>query len=40
LDGLILNKAVDIQGYGLGRYNRILGVIYLDGNNINLEMVK
>jgi endonuclease YncB( thermonuclease family) len=35
-----LNKIVDIKGYGLGRYNRVLGVIYLDGNNINLEMVK
>jgi len=40
LAGLILNKVVDIKGYGLGRYNRILGVIYLNGNNINLEMVK
>ena len=31
---------MDIKGYGLDRYNRILGVIYLDGKNINLEMVK
>jgi micrococcal nuclease len=40
LAGLILNKVVEIKGYGLGPYNRILGVIYLDGKNINLEMVK
>ena len=40
LAGLILNKTVDIKGYGLGPYNRILGVIYLDGKNMNLEMVK
>jgi len=37
---LVLNKTVDIKGYGLGPYNRVLGVIYLDGKNINLEMVK
>ena len=40
LVGLVLNKTVDIKGYGLGPYNRILGVIYIDGNDVNLEMVK
>lgn len=40
LAGLVLNKTVDIKGYGLDRYNRILGVIYLNKHNINLEMVK
>jgi len=40
LAGLVLNKTVDIKGYGLDRYNRILGVIYLNKKNINLEMVK
>ncbi|MDP6179085.1 MAG: thermonuclease family protein [Desulfatiglandales bacterium] len=40
LAGLVLNKVVDIKGYGLGRYNRILGVLHLNGKNINLEMVK
>ena len=40
LAGLVLNKTVDIKGYGLDRYNRILGVISHDGKNINLEMVK
>ena len=40
LAGLVLNKTVDIKGYSLDRYNRILGVIYLNNQNINLEMVK
>ena len=40
LAGLILNRTVDIKGYGMGPYSRILGVIYLDDKNINLEMVK
>ena len=40
LAGLILNKVVEIKGYGLGPYNRILGVIYLNDKNINLEMVR
>ena len=40
LAGMILNEVADIQGYGLDGYNRILGVIYLNGKNINLEMVK
>ena len=40
LAGLILNRTVDIKDYGLGPDNRILGVIYLDGKSINLEMVK
>jgi endonuclease YncB( thermonuclease family) len=40
LAGLVLNKTVDVKGYGLDTYNRILGVIYLDGKNINLEMLR
>ena len=40
LAGLILNQTVDIKGYGSDRYNRVLGVIYLNGKSINLEMVK
>ncbi len=40
LAGLVLNKTVDIKDYGLDRYGRNLGVIYLDGNDINLEMVR
>jgi micrococcal nuclease len=40
LTELVLNRTVDVKGYGLGPYNRILGVIFLNGKNINLEMVK
>ena len=40
LTDLILKKTIDIRGYGLDRYNRILGLIYLNGRNINLEMIK
>ncbi len=40
LADLVLNKVVDIQGYGLDRYGRVLAVITLDGMNVNLEMVK
>lgn len=40
LAGLVLNKTVDIKDYGLDRYGLNLGVIHLDGNDINLEMVK
>ena len=31
---------VDIKGYGLGPYNRILGVLYVTGNNVNIELIK
>ncbi len=40
LSSIVLNKVVDIQGYGLGPYNRTLGIIYVDGKNVNLEIVK
>jgi len=37
---LVLNKIVNIKGYGTGPYNRILGVVYVNGENVNLEMIK
>jgi len=40
LVGLLLNKVVEIKGYGLGPYNRILRVVYLNNKNINLEMIR
>jgi len=40
LSKLVLGKTVDIRGYGLGRYNRVLGVVFADGVNINLEMIR
>ncbi len=35
-----MNETVDIKGYGLDPYNRILGVIILTGKDINLEMIR
>jgi micrococcal nuclease len=40
LAGLVLNQNVAIKGYDMDRYNRILGEIFVDGKNVNLEMVK
>ena len=40
LAGLVLNKVVDIKSHGPDRYGRTLGEVFLDGKNINLEMVK
>lgn len=40
LAGMVLNKQVFIKGYGLGPYNRILGVVLVGGVNVNLELVK
>lgn len=40
LAGLVLNRVVDIKGYGSDRYGRILAEIFIEEKNINLEMVK
>lgn len=40
LSGLVLNKSVTIKDYGKDRYGRTLGVVFMDGVNVNLEMVK
>lgn len=40
LAALVLNRTVEIKGYGLDRYNRILGVVFYFGRDINLEIVK
>lgn len=40
LASLVLYKYVDIVPYGNDRYDRTLGVVYVDGINVNLEMVK
>jgi len=37
---MVLNKQVFIKGYGLGPYNRILGVVYVGKKNVNLELIK
>jgi endonuclease YncB( thermonuclease family) len=42
LEGLILNKVVDIKGYGIGPYpyNHLIGEIYLQDGNINIGMIE
>ena len=40
LASLVLNKTVEIKSYGQDRYGRTLGVVFVDGMNVNLEMVK
>lgn len=40
LADLVLNRSVDVKEYGVDRYGRILGIIVLEGTNINLEMLK
>jgi micrococcal nuclease len=40
LAGMVLNKSVTIKEYGHDRYGRTLAVVFLDGKNVNLEMVK
>jgi len=40
LEKLILGKVVDIKGYGLDDYNRLLAVVNYNGKNINLEMIR
>jgi len=40
LAGLVLNRSVEVKEYGVDRYGRILGIIVLEGKDINLEMLK
>jgi micrococcal nuclease len=42
LEGLILNKVVDIKGYGIGPYpyNHLIGEIYVQDENINVGMIE
>ena len=42
LSSLVLNKSVEVRGYGKADhpYNNIISVIYFKDRNINLEMVK
>jgi micrococcal nuclease len=36
----VLNEVVDIKGYGLDTYNRILGELFIDGKSVNLELIQ
>jgi endonuclease YncB( thermonuclease family) len=37
---IALNRSADVKSYGADRYGRVLGEVFVDGNNVNLEMVK
>ena len=40
LANLVLNKSVEVKSYGTDRYGRTLGVVFVGGKNVNLEIVK
>jgi endonuclease YncB( thermonuclease family) len=40
LTELILGKTVDIAHWGKDRYGQAFGVVFLDGQNVNLKMVR
>jgi len=40
LNKLVLSKTVDVKTYAMDRYGRALSEVFVDGNNVNLEMVK
>lgn len=39
VEKLVLNKKVKIKVIGIDKYNRILGVVYLDSLNVNEELL-
>lgn len=40
LTSFVLNKTITLKEYGNDRYGRTLGVVFVNGTNANLEMVK
>jgi micrococcal nuclease len=40
LASLVLNQTVDVKSYGFDGYGRVLGEVFFEDRNINLEMVK
>ncbi len=40
LTELVLNQLVEIKGYGLDQNDHVLGIIFLEGKNINIEMIR
>jgi len=40
LAGLVLGRSVIIKYFGEDRYGRVLGEVFVDGENVNLQMVK
>jgi len=40
LENLVLDKKVELEIYGKDRYHRKLAYVYIDGINVNIELVK
>jgi micrococcal nuclease len=40
LNSFVLNRTADVKTFGTDRYGRALAEVFVDGNNVNLEMVK
>lgn len=40
LASLVLNKSVAVKSYVTDRYGRTLGVVFVNGNNVNLAMIE
>lgn len=40
LNSFVLNRTDDVKTYGTDRNGRALAEVFVDGNNVNLEMVK
>ena len=40
LEELVLKKFVEIRGYGYLSYNALLGEVFFDGKNVNIEMAR
>ena len=40
LASLVLDKSVEVKSYGTDRYGRTLGVVFVGGKNVNLEIIK
>jgi len=40
LVSVVLKKSVEVKSYGTDRYGRTLGVVFVGGKDMNLEMVK
>ena len=40
LNSLVLNRNADVKTFGTDRNGRALAEVFVDGNNVNLEMVK
>lgn len=40
LAGLVLNKPVEFKSYGADRYGRTLAVVFVDGRDVNLDLLR